>query len=159
MPRVTQGLSIATYLASKSGSNRNVKNSIFLKPGVSDFCLAVVLAIGSALGVTLDPSNRDSWLIVPLGVAAPLVLTGALLVLNDRVATTLAVIVHVLLLIAVAFGMLLCLLLFVTVLFFGAGLVLLPPLVLLAANSGLTLGLTGARRRGRLARGLAGRAT
>jgi len=115
------------------------RNSILMKPGVTDFCCAVLLAIVSALGVALEPSQRDFWLILPSSIAALLVVTGALLALNVRAAAFVAILLHVMLLASSVLCILLCLFLFVTILFFGLGLVLLPPAVLLTVNSSFTL--------------------
>lgn len=108
---------------------------LLLRPGMSDLLCALLLTIGSAVGIQLEPSNRDFWLYVPLSVAAPLLITAALLALNLRVTTVLAAAIHALLLIVFALGVLLCLFLFVTIIFFGTALVLFPPFVGLAANS------------------------
>jgi len=113
--------------------------SLLLRPGITDIGCALLLVVGSVVAVRLEPAYRDFWTFVPLSVALTLLLAATLLVVNVRVATATAAAIHVLLLILFALGALLSAFLLVTILFFGTGLVLLPPFLALAANSFFTL--------------------
>jgi hypothetical protein len=113
--------------------------SFFLRPGVTDLGCVVLLLLNSLAGVKLEPAHRDFWLIAPSLLALPLLCAATLLFLPWKFTTTAACVIHVMILIGSVFGILLAAFLMVTILFFGTGLVVLVPCVVVAGNSLFTL--------------------
>jgi hypothetical protein len=119
--------------------NSHPRLAFVSRPGISDLCFVILLILASVLAVRLEPSHRDLWLAAPLSIAAALICTSALLAFPSKVTTTMAGAIHVALLAIFLLGVVLSLLLFVTILFFGTGLVLFVPCLLLALNSAFTI--------------------
>src|SRR5262245_36544960 len=110
-----------------------------LRPPYRDLSLALILGVISIIAPRLEPNMAETWTLLPLTFAAPLVASGLLLLVPWKPAVILAMMIHVLMLVVCGLTLLLCALLLVTILFFGTGIVLGAPAALLALNSAVTL--------------------
>ena len=112
---------------------------LLLRAGVRDLVLALLLGVASIVAPMLEPSYEDFWRFLTLGVAAPLVGSGILLLLPWRLTTIFGMCIHMLLLFFSGGVVVLSVFLLVTILFAGTAVVLGPPALLLAVNSAAAL--------------------
>ena len=110
-----------------------------MRPAYRDLACALGLSVLSLIGPRLEPSFFEAWTFLPLMFAAPLVVSGILLLLPWRPAMVLALIIHLLLLITCGLVVVLSVFLLVTILMAGTALVIGPPAALVALNSAFTL--------------------
>jgi hypothetical protein len=120
-----------------------------MRPAFRDLLCALGLAVLSVVGPRLEPSYREFWTFLPLAVAAPLVVTGMLLLPRSRAATIVALVIHAVM--ALCFGLVCALSVFLlfTIYFTGTAVVLGPPAFLLLLNSAVTIGQEARARRER----------
>ncbi|MEO8504246.1 MAG: hypothetical protein ABI609_10160 [Acidobacteriota bacterium] len=116
------------------------------KPGFTDLGCAVSLLGASWVAATLEPTFHDFWLQAPLFVEIPLVCTGLLQRLPFQLPSTVARVVHLILMVAYGLGLALAALMLVSILFAGMAVILGPACALLATNSWYTLRRIAARR-------------
>ena len=109
------------------------------RPATRDLLLAFALVCGSGIAISLEPSSREFWAFIPLLFAVPLFCSGLLLALPWEVTKYLGVAIHAFLLLISACALFVSVLALLSVLFAGTALVLAPPAMLIAVNSGYTI--------------------
>ena len=110
-----------------------------LRAGARDLILALLLGVASIVAPRLEPSYSEFWLFLTLGVAAPLVCSGVLLLLPWRLTTILGICIHMVLLYFSGGVVVLSVFMLVTFYFAGTAIVLGPPALLLAVSSAAAL--------------------
>jgi hypothetical protein len=114
--------------------------------GLRDLVYALVFALLAVIGPKLEPGARTLWTILPLCLAVALTCSGILLLFQSPATRTLALVVHLPILLICLVSALLGALCLITIIFAGTAIVLGVPAVLLGVNSAGTVAQILARR-------------